>query len=432
MQEDFLHYVWQYQKLRVYYLQTVHGEPVIIRAVGVHNQHAGPDFFNAQVQIGKQLWAGNVEMHMKSGDWFVHHHEKDTNYDNVILHVVWEYDVPVFRKDNTEIPTLELKDKVPEATLTNYQRLFSNSQKWINCEADFAGIDEFILNNWLERLFFERLERKAKELEVLLQKSNNNWEAVLFKLLAKNFGLKINADAFLSIANSVDFSLVRKISGNVTLLESLFFGQAGLLQTDAQDAYQIMLQKEYEYLKVKFQLDAQGVLPVQFFRLRPSSFPTIRLSQLVNLYHNQYHLFSDLMVAKSLDNIYQLLNTRSSKYWETHYTFGKESKRTVKKLSKAFIDLLIINVLIPLKFCYSKHIGKDINEEIIALISQLPPEQNSIIKKFNSLKKVVHSALQSQALLQLKNEYCDKNQCLKCAIGNRLIDDQNLLTNQVK
>lgn len=423
MKEDFLHYIWQHRKFKANNLLTVNSEPLTINTVGTHNQHTGPDFFNAHIKIGEQLWAGNVEVHIRSGDWFVHNHEKDTNYDNVILHVVWEYDVPVFRKDNTEIPTLELKDKVPQTILNNYQKLFNKNQLWINCEHDFAGLDEFRFNYWLERLFIERLEQKSIALESMLQKSNNDWEAVLFKLLVKNFGLKINADAFLSIANSLDFTIIRKISANQQQLEALLFGQAGLLQTDVQDAYITKLKKEYEYLKVKFKLNRQGILPVQFFRLRPSSFPTIRLSQLANLYHQQQHLFSVLITTNSLDNIHDILNVATSTYWETHYTFAKASKRSVKKLSKAFIRLVIINTLIPLKFSYSKHVGNDVNDALIALISQLPPEKNNIINKFNSFKKVANNALQSQALLQLKNVYCDKDKCLKCVIGNSLIEE---------
>jgi hypothetical protein len=421
MQEDFLHYLWQHKKFDLQDLKTANKETIFIKSVGSHNQNAGPDFFNAQLYIGEQLWAGNVEIHLKSSDWFVHNHENDKAYDNVILHVVWEHDAPVFRKDNTEIPTLELKNKVSANTLANYKRLFTKASKWINCEKDFASVDDFLLNNWLERLYIERLERKSKELDELFKQSNNDWEAVLFKLLAKNFGLKINSESFLSIANSVDFAVVRKVSQKVQSIEALLFGQSGLLETAIEDVYFKELKEEYTFLKHKFKLANEGVLSLQFFRLRPPNFPTIRLSQLANLNAKHQQLFSKLIEAKSLKEIYAIFKVATSAFWETHYTFESTSKKSIKRLSKSFINLLVINAVIPIKFSYAKYQGKEINEELLALVSELPSEKNSIIDKFNSFKKVSNSALQSQALLQLKNDYCNKNRCLHCAVGSSLI-----------
>ena len=421
MQEDFLHYIWQYKKFELQDLKTTNNEAVLIKSVGSHNQNAGPDFFNSQLYIGEQLWAGNLEIHVKSSDWFVHNHENDKAYDNVILHVVWEHDTPVFRKDNTEIPTLELKNKVSANTLASYKRLFTKASQWINCEKDFSSVDDFLLNNWLERLYIERLERKSKELEDLFKLSNNDWEAVLFKLLAKNFGLNINRDSFLSIANSVDFAVVRKVSQKTLSLEALFFGQSGLLEKDIEETYFKSLKEEYAFLKHKFGLSNEGVLPLQFFRLRPSNFPTIRLSQLASLYVKHQQLFSKLSEVKSLKEIYAIFDLTTSTFWETHYTFENTSNKSVKRLSKSFVNLLVINAIIPIKFCYAKYQGKEINNELLAIIIELSSEKNSIVDKFNSLKKVSKSALQSQALLQLKNEYCVKNRCLQCAIGSSLI-----------
>ncbi|MGB6268003.1 MAG: DUF2851 family protein, partial [Olleya sp.] len=384
-----------------------------------HN--AGPDFFNAQLTIDNQLWAGNVEIHIKSSDWFVHNHEVDANYDNVILHVVWEHDTNVFRKDNTQIPTIELKKYVSQSALNNYHKLFNSKQTWINCENTIADINPFVINNWLERLFFERLERKAKGIEAILKQSNNNWEAVLFKLLAKNFGLKVNSDSFLSLANSFDFSIVRKQQSNLQSLEALFFGQASLLDDDIQEPYYQNLQKEYTFLKQKFSLENRGVAQFQFFRLRPPNFPTIRLSQLANVYHLHQNLFSKIIVSDNLEDFYKLFSVSTSPFWDTHYTFDKASKTSKKQITKAFIDLLLINTIIPLKFCYAKQQGKSIEEELIKLMEQLKPEKNSIVDKFKILKVEAKSALHSQAIIQLKNKYCDKNQCLKCAIGNTIL-----------
>jgi len=308
MQEDFLHYIWKYKKFNLNQLSTTQGEAIIIKNNGTHNLNSGPDFFNAKLSIGEQLWAGNVEIHINSSDWYVHNHENDTNYDNVILHVVWEHDTDVYRKDNTKIQTLELKQNISKEVLLNYEKLFSKKQSWINCENDFVAVDDFIIQNWLERLYFGRLERKASDIGLLLTKSNNSWEEVLFNMLAKNFGLKVNGDAFLSLANSFDFSVLRKQQSKLLSLEALLFGQAGLLKNDAQEHYLEELQKEYKFLKTKFQLTDIGVLPIQFFRLRPSNFPTIRLSQLANLYNAPINLFSKIMEAKTTEEIYTTLS----------------------------------------------------------------------------------------------------------------------------
>lgn len=421
MQEDFLHYIWLHKKINAFHLHTTQHEVLEIISVGKHNFNSGPDFFNAQLKIGDQLWAGNVEIHVKSSDWFVHNHETDKAYDNVILHVVWEHDTEIFRKNNAAIPTLELKQHIAADLLQNYNKLFAANNKWINCESDFNTVDDFILDNWLERIYFERLERKYTTIEALLLASKNNWEAVLFKMLTKNFGLKVNGDSFFSIANSIDFSIIRKLYSNSRNLEALFFGQASLLEQDIQEPYFLELKKTYFFLKQKFQLDNLHVIPIQFFRLRPQNFPTIRLSQLVTLYNTEQHLFSKILETNSIEDFYKLFSVTTSEFWKTHYTFQKSSKLTQKKTTKSFIDLLLINTIIPIKFSYARHQGLNINETITKLLEQIPSEKNSIVSTFNNLNQVTKSALQSQALIQLKTEYCDKNKCLHCAVGNALI-----------
>ncbi len=422
MREEFLHYLWKHKKMSVLKLATTEHENVEVISVGQHNLNSGPDFFNAQLRIGDQLWAGNVEIHLKSSDWFLHNHETDKAYDNVILHVVWEHDTDVFRKDNSKLPTLVLRDFVNDATIKNYHTLMNNSQDWINCETDFANVDDFIIQNWLERLYLERLEEKSKTVETLLKKSNSDWEAVLFKLLAKNFGLKVNGEAFFSLANSIDFSIIRKLHSNAKQLEALLFGQANLLNETIEDAYYIDLQNEYKYLKQKFKLKNEGVLPLHYFRLRPTNFPTIRIAQLAMLYHLQQNLFSKLISLGTLKEFYNVMSNGTTEFWEVHYTFDKSSKSSQKTISKSFIDLLLINTIIPLKYCYAKQNGKDGHENIIRLIQEIMSEKNSIVDKFQSLKPVSNSAMQSQALLQLKNLYCDKNKCLQCAVGNSLLN----------
>lgn len=420
MQEDFLHYVWKHKVFSTTSLKTTRGESISVLKLGEQNHNSGPDFFNTQLSIDGQLWAGNVEIHVKSSDWYVHGHEKDKAYDNVILHVVWEHDTDIFRNDNSVIPTLELKNFVDVHLINNYKELLQ-SKSWINCETHYSEVDEFVLNNWLERLYIERLERKSDEILKFLKDSQNDWEAVLFKMLLKNFGLKVNGEAFLSLANSLDYSVVRKLQHNTLDFEALLFGQAGLLEDDVQECYFLDLKKRYQFLKQKFKLNNQGVLPLQFFRLRPPNFPTIRLSQFVNLYVLEQQLFSKIINVNTVDELYILFGKGVTEFWRTHYTFKTVSKKSKKNISKSFIDLLIINTIIPLKFSYAKVKGENIEEELFDLIKNLKIEKNSIIDKYLQLRTIEKNALSSQALLQLKTFYCDKNNCLQCAIGNSLI-----------
>jgi hypothetical protein len=385
---------------------------------------SGPDFFNAQVQIDGQLWAGNVEIHIKSSDWYVHRHEEDSNYDSVVLHVVWEDDASIFRKDGSQVPALPLKNYVSQELLKAYQNLFDKKKyTFINCEATLAEVDDFVVQNWLERLYFERLERKSEFVIDLLDKSKKNWEKVLFTLLLKNFGLKINGEAFMSLANALEFSVVRKVLSNTIQLESLFFGMSHLLKADTiVDVYYLKLKEEYSYLKRKFDLNDESVLSPEFFKLRPPNFPTIRLSQLANLYSKHNSLFERVIHASDMKTLYAIFEGSASRYWDNHFTFGKLSKKSPKKNSKTFIDLLVINAILPLKFCYARYAGNDVNDEILHIISQINGEQNTIIANFKANGIEVENAKDSQAILQLYNEYCTQNKCLKCALGNFLLN----------
>jgi hypothetical protein len=423
MREDFLHFIWKYKKLQVSELLSSQNETIEIVSVGTHNQLSGPDFFNSQIKINQQLWAGNVEIHIKSSDWYAHGHETDVNYDNVILHVVWEDDVAIFRSKNTQIPTLELKKYLSPKLLEAYQLLFdTRKNRFINCENQLTAVDDFVFKNWLERLFFERLEQKSKLVAELLQKYNNDWEQVFFLLLLKNFGLKINGDSFESLGANLPFSVVRKIGDNVAQLEAAFFGLVGFLEdSDIADAYYINLKKEYEYLEHKFKLNKEGVQKPDFFKLRPPNFPTVRLSQLANLYAKNQNLFSKILEVDTVEALYLIFNTQASIYWDSHFTFGKESKKSNKKLTKKFIELLLINTILPIQFYHAKSINKPVDDKIISMVSNIKKEQNSIIDNYLSLGVKINSAMESQAILQLYNRYCSKNNCLQCAVGNHLL-----------
>jgi hypothetical protein len=420
MKEDFLHYLWKFKKFDTLNLKTSNQEEIIISSVGQYLELAGPDFFNAQIIIADQKWAGNVEIHVKSSDWYVHHHEKDSGYENVILHVVWEHDSEIYRSNNTEIPVLELKKYVSKGVLNNYQKLLT-PKSWVFCEKQLKDIPQFTLINWQERLFFERLERKAKPILELLKTTNNDWEAVLFCLLAKNFGLNTNGEIFLKIAQSIRFSVIRKECFEVENLEALLFGFAGLLDAEKEDAYFKDLKFRYFYLLHKYQIEKSCIEPVQFFKHRPDNFPTIRLSQLANLYHKQQNLFSKINDLNSVGAIYEIFRVSVASYWETHYQFDKESPKKKKTLTQSFMDLIILNTVIPLQFAYAKSKGEEVSEDLISVLNDIEPEKNAVIEKFSSFGLKSKSAFETQALLQLKNEYCNKNKCLDCAIGMELL-----------
>lgn len=427
MREDLLHFIWKYKKLHGQVLRTVDGESIVIKDFGRHNQLAGPDFFNAQIKIQGQLWAGNVEMHLRSSDWYAHHHETDEKYNTVILHVVWEDDASIFRTDKSKIPTLQLKDYIPQSILDSYSELFSKKREsFINCGGNINKLDGFKFQNWLERLYFERLESRSVIIEQLLREYNHDWEQVLFLLLMKSFGTKINGEAFYEIGKAIPFSIVRKLNRDKHRLESVLMGVAGFLEDESiLDDYYLTLKKEYEYLTVKYQLFGPTLLKPDFFKLRPHNFPTIRLSQVAALYGSHEHLFSKLMEAKNISEIHDLFSVTASPYWSTHFTFGKLSKKQEKKLSKSFVELILVNAILPLKFCYDQSKGKEGSNMIIDLATAIKPEANSVVSSFQDLGVSCKSGLEGQGLLQLYNFYCTKNKCLQCPVGISILGRNN-------
>ena len=421
MNEDFLYYIWQYKLFSTSNLITSTKQEIQVKKTGMLNTNSGPDFLNAQIEIDTQLWVGNVEMHLKSSDWYLHKHEEDINYDAVILHVVWEHDTDVFMKNNTPLPTLEIKNFISKSVLQNYTKLVFQKQNWIPCGNQIENVESFLIDNWLERLYFERLENKSVFIKKLLAKTNDDYEAVLFKLLAKSFGLKVNGDAFLQLTNSIDFSVVRKVRFDDRQLSALFFGQAGFLEDKIEDVYFEELKNEYNYLKHKYKLQSISKNTFQFFRMRPHNFPTIRIAQLASLFFKHQKLFSKLISVHKKEEFYKLFSITLNEFWQTHYTFEKNSNKTTKKLTKSFIDLLLINTIIPLKFVYLQSRGDVDEQEFISLIKQISSEKNSIITKFMELNISPKNAMESQSLLELKNNYCTKKRCLHCAIGNNLL-----------
>lgn len=424
MKEDFLHYLWKFQKFSKVDLQTTSGETIRVLSVGNHNFNAGPDFLMAQVEIGRQLWAGHIEIHIQSSQWFDHHHHTDPNYDNVILHVVWEHDQEVIRKDTSPLATLVLKDKVMPEMVHSYHQLFSEPQRFIACEDHFSQMEGFLLNSWLWRMFIERLQLKSEWILEHLKDTGNNWESVLFRLLSKTFGSKVNGEAFLSIATSIEYSVIQKCSSSPKKLEALLFGQAGWLEMKTEDRFVGELQTHYTHLRSLYNISNEGVIQPKFFRLRPSNFPTLRLAQLSNLWSRSPHLFSTLMETTEREKLSSLFQISLENYWDTHYNLSMASPSMKKKLSQRFIDLLLINVVIPLKFTYGIFYGKDPSEEVTDLALALSGERNQIVFSFQQLRIFENSAWHSQSLLHLKKEYCEKFKCMNCEVGNYIFSRQ--------
>jgi hypothetical protein len=421
MKEDFLHFLWKHQKFPLNNLTTTQGSSLQVVNQGIYNTHAGPDFSDARLKIDLLDWIGHVEIHIKSSDWFAHQHQQDSNYDAVILHVVWEDDVPVVTQSGMLLPTLELSKIVSPKFLEHYQKQFLHRPQWIPCEDQVHTIDSMVWTHWKERLFIERIERRSKLIDELLSQFKNDWEAVCFVLLAKNFGLNVNGASFLEVAKAIPFHVIRKNWDEVGKLEALFMGMSGMLTPPYNDLYHEELAATYSYLKSKYQLQTIGGVGMQYSRLRPLNFPTIRWAQLAQLYASTQGLFSRFIQKEDQFKTDWLADVRVSDYWKTHYVFGKSSASKNKGISKAFQELLLINTVIPLKFAYEKHIGNDPSELIFDWAQQLKPEKNSIVTGFEKLKVGATSALDSQSLIQLKTTYCDLKKCLNCSIGYTLL-----------
>ncbi len=422
MTEEFLHYIWKFKLFRIN-SKLVSGETLEVINPGTHNFDSGPDFLNARIKIADTIWAGNVEVHIRSSDWFAHGHQNDEAYDNVILHVVYVDDKPVSRKSGEHIPVLELTGKFDDALYNRYQ-YFLNSRQWIPCEKFIQRAGRFIINNQLDRLLVERLEDKSNAIRERLRISGNNYEQTFYEFLARNFGFKVNSVPFEMTAKSLPLIYLGKHKNNRFQLEALLFGQAGLLEDEDGDEFYVKMRKEYLFLKKKFGLILIDGHLWRFMRLRPSNFPTVRLSQFAGLVHSSSHLFSRLLEIEKFPDLIPLFDISVSEYWQTHYTFGKKSVKRSKKLGKSAIHLIMINTVVPFLFVYGrlKNEQKYIDRALIFL-DQLPGESNAIIRKWEELGMSTRTAYNTQALLQLKNKYCNRKRCLQCSIGNELLKE---------
>ncbi len=418
--EEFLQYVWENFLFFNEELKTVQNKKLEVIDVGTRNTDSGPDFFNAKIKIESTIWAGNIEIHKSSGDWLKHNHQTDKAYNNVILHVV-ETDNEPIELNQKPLPTLILK--YPLKLKENYQNLL-DARSWIACENQFYKIDPVLLLLGFNRLMIERLEEKTGEILSKLEQNNNNWNTTFYQFLAKMFGFKVNAIPFDLLAKSIPLEVLSKIKNNLFQLETILFGNSGLLNEQLLgDDYYLKLRKEYSFLRKKYNLKGIESHLWKFMRLRPGNFPTVRIAQFASLLHQSQSLFSKIVEIDNLPELKMLFNTEASEYWNSHYSFNKKSKRNCKKeLGENSVNMIIINVVIPFLFVYGEKQNKDfLKNRALEFLEELPAEENSIVKKWEKLGIKSRSAFESQALLQLKNKYCDQKKCLNCQIGVKLI-----------
>ena len=424
MKEDLLQYIWQFQHFNSKELACTNGEAIQIIHPGWHNQNQGPDFKEAKIKIGNTLWAGNIELHIQSSHWNLHHHSEDKNYDNVILHVVWMHDVEIKDVSGNALPALELQSRVSKILLDKYRDLMVNP-KFISCENQMHLVNDLTISNWKERLVVERLKRKSENVLSIFHATNDHWEETFWRMIACNFGLKINGPFFQNVAESVPITMLSKHKNNIIQLEALLFGQAGLLNREFDTKYPAMLQKEYYFYQKKYGL-ASSIGEPYFLRMRPANFPTIRLAQLAMLIHKSEHLFSKIKETSSVAEVKKWLSVSANDYWHYHYTFEEETGYKIKTLGTQMIYNVIINTIIPVLFSYGLHHKEEAyKEKAIQWLYEIPPEKNSITEGFERLQQSHKSAFDSQAFIQLKNEYCYEKHCLQCAIGNGILKIMN-------
>ena len=423
--EQLLHYCWKHRMWPATGLITTDGRPVEVLDPGLHNHNAGPDFFNAKVKIGGTLWVGNVEIHDRASHWYQHGHDHDSNYDNVVLHVVGDADRDVQTSQGLYVPQTCLT--VPPAVQENYEELL-RTDSYPPCYRIIPSLTPLTIHAWTAALQTERLEQKTVAIQQRAQQANGSWEDALFTTLARNYGFDINGDAFEEWARHIPLNAVGKHRDDLFQIEAIFLGQAGLLdlpavperyqQSALNEGYFAKLRNEYQYLAHKFGMQPMDYKRWRFLRLRQQNFPDIRISQLADLYYQRKAGLSQLIECRDTASLADMLGTQVTPYWETHYTFGSESIANAKHLSPFSINLLIINTCVPLLFAYGRHtLREELCDRAFDILEQLKAENNHIIRMWRECGLEVKSAGDSQALIQLKKEYCDRRDCLRCRIG---------------
>lgn len=418
MREDFLYYLWE-NHLLCGTLQTVSGLPVEVVNPGFRNYDSGPDYLEAKIRIGGQLWAGHVEIHIKTSDWNRHGHQHDKAYRNVVLHVVFEHDTTV-----NGIPVVAVKGHF-DAALYNRYKKFLASQHWVACERHLSEVQPFTVNAWLERMAIERLQQKSTAAERLVNATRFDWEESLYRLLLRYFGMKVNSDAFESLASLLPFKTLLKHADQLPQLEAMLLGCAGFLEIESDEAYPQLLKREFSVMRAKFNLMSMPEERWKFMRMRPVNFPTVRLAQLAQMIHRHGSLFSKIKEADTINDIKALFDVQASAYWDTHFRFSIEGPSKPKHLGDGIADVLVINAVVPLLFCYGKfHKDERYCAKALRLLEGIAAEDNTITRHFADIGIRAHDAMQSQALLHLHSHYCRRKRCLECSIGNILLQSK--------
>jgi len=419
--EKLLHYIWQNQWFDKKRLETVHKQPVSIINQGFPHQDAGPDFKQAIIKIDGMTWAGNVEIHIRSSDWYRHEHQNDMKYDSVILHVVYEYDQEVYLSQNILLPTLELQHLVSSQLLLRYNQLMHAPFPY-PCEAYIEKIAVLSILSFLTRLSFDRLTRKQTQIFEILHSFSEDWEQTLFYILCQSFGFKTNAPAFEMLGKALPYKILKKHTDSHLQVAALIFGQAGMLEEDLDDPYYLSLQDEYLYLKAKYRLIPVNVKCWNLLRLRPHNFPCIRLAQLGEVIYNHHDFFEKITTPQKLAYFQEIFVNKPNNYWKTHYYFGKESRESEKIMGEQSFYLLLINALIPFLYSYGTFTGNEkLQEYSMQLLELLPFEENHITRRYQQMGFCAKHASHSQALLELHHEYCEKKRCIDCAVGQGVV-----------
>ena len=404
-------------------MNTSEGEPITVFKQGLHNRNAGPDFLEAKIRMGTLEWAGSVEIHIKSSDFLQHRHQSDKAYENVVLHVVWHDDKPLFRNDGTLMPTLELRNRVDQRLLAEYRKLVNSSYQ-IPCSNSFPQVDHLVKVSMLEQALIKRLDTKATLVREMYVQTKGDWDETFYCMLAKNFGFKVNTEPFLSLAKVLPFKFIRKNSDSQLKTEALLFGMAGFLDKPKGDGYYLALKKEFDFLSHKYGLTKNKLHKAQwrFLRLRPANFPTLRLAQLAALLSQPAFSFDKVLNGRPVASIKGLFSMEVSEYWKDHYTFGKKSKSLHGNMGEESVENLLINLVAPTFAAYAVEKGDEMFfDHALSLLQQIKPESNSIIRSWNQIGLKANHAFDSQGMIEQMNSFCKKRNCLNCAVGSSLL-----------
>ena len=419
--EKLLHYVWKNQWFSKEGLKTAQNQSIIIINQGFPHQDAGPDFKQAIIKIDGVTWAGNVEIHIRSSDWYKHKHQNDMKYHSVILHVVYEHDQDIFIETNNPLPTLVLQSVLSPQILLRYNQLV-NTPQLLPCEAYIEKIATLSMKAFLTRITYDRLMRKQAQIFKILQNFSEDWEQTLFYVLCQSFGFKTNAPAFEMLGKALPYKILKKHANSHLQIAAFIFGQAGMLEEELEDSYYQTLQNEYLYLRSKYKLVSVNGKCWNLLRLRPHNFPCVRLAQLVEIIFNHPHLFEKIIVPNNLFYFEKILIHKPHEYWNTHYYFGKTSRNLEKFIGIRSFYLLLINAVVPFLYSYGTFTGHNkLQEFCMQLLELLPFEENSITKHYQSTGFCAENACHSQALIELHDEYCDKKRCIECMIGQKIV-----------